>query len=126
MPTDNGRPRADGWDRADELRDTIYWLQRAKGDGMNVIGYNYWSLTDNYEWGSYAPRYGLYTVDVTTDPDLIRRPTDAVAAYRDITAHHGVPTGYHPPAAGVVLDGRPALQLRRPGERITVPMSPLA
>lgn len=28
MPTDNGRPRADGWDRADELRDTIYRLQR--------------------------------------------------------------------------------------------------
>jgi len=70
MPTDNGRPRADGWDRADELRDPIYWLQRAKADGMNVIGYNYWSLTDNY----------------------------------------------------VVLDGRPALQLHRPGERMTVPV----
>ncbi|AHH18520.1 putative glycosyl hydrolase [Nocardia nova SH22a] len=96
MPTDNGRPRADGWDRADALRDTIYWLQRADADGMNVIGYNYWSLTDNYEWGSYAPRYGLYTVDVTTDPGLTRKPTDAVAAYRDITAHDGVPGDYRP------------------------------
>ena len=35
---------------------------------MNLIGYNYWSLTDNYEWGSYTPRFGLYTVNVTSDP----------------------------------------------------------
>ena len=43
-------------------------MQRAKADGINVIGYNYWSITDNYEWGSYTPRFGLYTVDVRTDP----------------------------------------------------------
>jgi beta-glucosidase len=96
MPTDDGRVRADGWDRADLLRDTVYWLQRAKADGMDVIGYNYWSLTDNYEWGSYAPRFGLYTVDVDTDPTLTRRPTDAVAAYRAVIARGGVPAGYRP------------------------------
>ncbi|TCJ89784.1 glycoside hydrolase family 1 protein [Nocardia alba] len=96
MPTENGQPRADGWDRADNLRDTVYWLQRAKADGMNVIGYNYWSLTDNYEWGTYASRFGLYTVDVENDPALTRRPTDAVTAYRDITARGGVPDAYRP------------------------------
>jgi beta-glucosidase len=99
MPTDNAQPRTDDWDRADLLRDTVYWLQRAKADGMNVIGYNYWSLTDNYEWGSYRPRFGLYTVDVLHDPTLTRVPTDAVAAYRDITAHNGVPSGYTPTRA---------------------------
>jgi beta-glucosidase len=77
MPTENGLPRADGYTRGDDLRDTVYWLQRAKADGMNLIGYNYWSLTDNYEWGSYTPRFGLYTVDVLTDPTLTRKPTDA-------------------------------------------------
>ena len=82
MPTENGAPRADGYTRGDDLRDTVYWIQRARGDGMNVIGYNYWSITDNYEWGSYTPRFGMYTVDVRTDPALTRRPTDAVAAYR--------------------------------------------
>ncbi|WP_067823117.1 family 1 glycosylhydrolase [Nocardia inohanensis] len=96
MPTDSGRPRDDGYDRADHLRDTIYWVQRAKADGMNVIGYNYWSLTDNYEWGSYAPRFGLYTVDVKSDPALTRRPTDAVPAFRSITATGGVPADYRP------------------------------
>lgn len=96
MPTENGNPRADGYTRADHLRDTVYWIQRAKSDGINVIGYNYWSITDNYEWGSYAPRFGLYTVDVQTDPSLTRRPTDAVEAYRRIIAADGVPTAYRP------------------------------
>ncbi|MFI5775637.1 glycoside hydrolase family 1 protein [Nocardia sp. NPDC051570] len=96
MPTQDGAPRDDGWTRADDLRDTVYWLQRARADGMNVMGYNYWSLTDNYEWGSYTPRFGLYTVDVKTDPSLTRHPTDAVPAYHDIIADGGVPGDYHP------------------------------
>jgi beta-glucosidase len=96
MPTEDGRPRADGYTRSDHLRDTVYWLQRAKADGINVVGYNYWSLTDNYEWGSYTPRFGLYTVDVRTDPTLTRRPTDAVDTYRGIIQSGGVPAGYRP------------------------------
>ncbi|MEU7769029.1 family 1 glycosylhydrolase [Nocardia sp. NPDC049190] len=96
MPTENGRPRADGYSRSDHLRDTVYWIQRAEADGINVIGYNYWSLTDNYEWGSYTPRFGLYTVDVRTDPTLTRRPTDAVGAYTRIVAEGGVPADYRP------------------------------
>jgi beta-glucosidase len=96
MPTDNGLPRSDGYTRADNLRDTVYWLQRAKAAGMNVIGYNYWSLTDNYEWGSYQPRFGLYTVNVLTDPTLTRHPTDAVAAYQQVIAAGGVPGSYLP------------------------------
>ncbi|MEV0708592.1 family 1 glycosylhydrolase [Nocardia aurea] len=99
IPTENGLPRADGYTRADNLRDTVYWLQRAEADGIDVMGYNYWSITDNYEWGSYTPRFGLYTVDVLTDPSLTRRPTDAVAAYTRITAENGVPADYRPTRA---------------------------
>lgn len=61
-------------------------MGRAIAEGAPVFGYNYWSLTDNYEWGSYTPRFGLYTVDVNTDPTLTRRPTDAVETYRTIIA----------------------------------------
>ncbi|MGW4245251.1 family 1 glycosylhydrolase [Nocardia sp. NPDC004722] len=96
LPTDDAAPRADGYDRADHLRDTVYWLQRAKADGIDVIGYNYWSLTDNYEWGSYSPRFGLYTVDARNDPTLTRHPTDAVPAFKAITAAQGVPADYRP------------------------------
>ncbi|MEV6220761.1 family 1 glycosylhydrolase [Nocardia fluminea] len=108
IPTENGRPRADGYTRADSLRDTVYWLQRAVADGIPLMGYNYWSLTDNYEWGSYTPRFGLYTVDVLTDPSLTRRPTDAVAAYRAITTAGGVGPDYRPTrpvAACSLVDG---------------------
>ncbi|MFE3191289.1 family 1 glycosylhydrolase [Nocardia sp. NPDC059240] len=107
MPTENGQPRADGYTRSQHLRDTVYWLQRAKADGMDVIGYNYWSLTDNYEWASYTPRFGLYTVNVRTDPDLNRIPTDAVDTYRDIIAQDGVAADYlpaRPPAACELID----------------------
>ncbi|MET9491035.1 family 1 glycosylhydrolase [Nocardia sp. NPDC006630] len=96
MPTEAGNPRADGYTRSDHMRDTVYWLQRAKADGMNVVGYNYWSITDNYEWGSYAPRFGLYTVDVRADGNLTRQPTEAVDTYRQIVARNGVPASYVP------------------------------
>ncbi|WP_327117768.1 family 1 glycosylhydrolase [Nocardia sp. NBC_01730] len=109
IPTENGQARSDGYSRADHLRDTVYWLQRATADGMNVIGYNYWSLTDNYEWGSYAPRFGLYTVDVLTDPTLARRPTDAVDAYTRLIRAGGVDPAYRPTRAPV-----PCLEIDAP------------
>ncbi|HZJ05381.1 MAG TPA: family 1 glycosylhydrolase [Nocardioidaceae bacterium] len=96
FPTDNGKPREDGYTRSNHLSDTIFWVQRAMTEGIDVIGYNYWSLTDNYEWGSYRPRFGLYTVDVLKDPTLTRRPTDAVATYRRLIRRGGVPSSYTP------------------------------
>lgn len=96
MPTDDGHPRPDGYTRSDHLRDHLYWLQRARADGADVIGYDYWSITDNYEWGNYRNRFGLYTVDVLTDPTLTRRPTDAVATYREVIAAGGVAGDYRP------------------------------
>ncbi|GAC69447.1 putative beta-glucosidase [Gordonia soli NBRC 108243] len=96
MPTRDGAARPDHYRRADHLRDEVYWLQRARADGLDVIGYNYWSLTDNYEWGSYTTRFGLYTVDIGSDRSLTRRPTDAVAAYRSLIRGNGVPGGYRP------------------------------
>lgn len=41
MGTNDGAPRPDGVKRVDLLRDDVYWMQRAKADGYNVIGYNY-------------------------------------------------------------------------------------
>ncbi|RDI63546.1 family 1 glycosylhydrolase [Nocardia pseudobrasiliensis] len=99
MPTRDGAPRADGYTRAQDLRDSVYWIQRALADGMPVLGYNYWSITDNYEWGSYTPRFGLYTVDVRTDATLTRRPTDAVAAYTELIGARGVAPDYRPTRA---------------------------
>ncbi|WP_369640510.1 family 1 glycosylhydrolase, partial [Nocardia sp. JMUB6875] len=104
IPTNNATLRPDGYTRSAHLRDTVYWLQRAKSDGMNVIGYNYWSLTDNYEWSSYTPRFGLYTVNALTDPTLTRTPTDAVPTYQEIIAANGLPPNYLPSRAPTDCD----------------------
>jgi len=28
-----------------------------------LLGYLHWSITDNYEWGTFTPRFGLFTID---------------------------------------------------------------
>jgi beta-glucosidase len=96
MPTEDGKPREDGVTREDLLRDSVYWVQRAREDGINVVGFMVWSLTDNFEWGSYTPRFGLYTVNVKTDPSLTRIPTAAVPAYQEIIRIGGVGPTYVP------------------------------
>ena len=39
----------------------------AVSSGAPVTAYFHWSLMDNYEWGTYEPRYGLFGVD-RSDP----------------------------------------------------------
>ncbi|EEY61148.1 glycoside hydrolase, putative [Phytophthora infestans T30-4] len=45
-----------------------------------VIGYTAWSFLDNFEWGSYKPRFGMYYVNWTSEtgsPDFNNpKPTD--------------------------------------------------
>ena len=56
-------PRGDGWDRVRYLRANVAAVVRAVDQGVPVTGYFHWTLADNYEWGSYEPRFGLYGVD---------------------------------------------------------------
>ena len=56
-------PRLDGWDRVRYLRDNLRAVVRAIDAGIPVRGYYHWTLGDNYEWGSYEPRFGLYRVE---------------------------------------------------------------
>jgi beta-glucosidase len=91
MATDDGRPRRDGVTRSRHLTEHFRAVQQALGEGLPVVGFNVWSLTDNYEWGDYRNRFGLYTVDVEADRTLRRRPTDAVETYRALIEARGVP-----------------------------------
>ncbi|HNV71950.1 MAG TPA: family 1 glycosylhydrolase [Candidatus Ozemobacteraceae bacterium] len=89
MATRNLQPRTDGWTREAFLVQHVRQMQRAMREGVPVLGYIHWSITDNYEWGSYEPRFGLYSVECAAE-DFRRLPTSAVAVYREIATSGGV------------------------------------
>jgi len=89
LGTFNNEPRADGWTRGDHIVQHVHHMQRAMADGANVIGYYHWSITDNYEWGNYDSRFGLYRVEALNDPELKRIPTDGVDVYKAVIANQG-------------------------------------
>lgn len=61
-------------DRAAFLRDHIAATLDAIEQGVDVRGYFYWSLLDNYEWAwGYAKRFGLVRVDYETQRRTIKQ-----------------------------------------------------
>lgn len=66
LVTENGIATADDARRVDYTREALAGLHEAITDGVEVHGYYHWSLLDNYEWGRYAPTFGLVSVDRTT------------------------------------------------------------
>jgi beta-glucosidase/6-phospho-beta-glucosidase/beta-galactosidase len=64
--TENGTPFVE--DRGVEVLDGhLEALASAMADGVDVDGYLYWSLVDNYEWNhGFDLRFGLYELDPET------------------------------------------------------------
>lgn len=69
-----GHPRRDKLTRSEFLIAHLKQVKRLREDGVPMLGYMHWSITDNYEWGSYTPRFGLYTIDYTRNSE--RLPVD--------------------------------------------------
>ena len=54
---------------------------RPSRTGPRSAAYLHWSLVDNYEWGSYEPRFGIYGMDRARGPRGVRwMDTDAAGA----------------------------------------------
>jgi beta-glucosidase/6-phospho-beta-glucosidase/beta-galactosidase len=84
---------ADGVDRPTYLRRHIEQVQRAARDGLNVSAYIVWAITSNREWGLHfdpASDFGLYHIELDSDPGLTRVPTPSSQAYKNIVANHGI------------------------------------
>jgi beta-glucosidase/6-phospho-beta-glucosidase/beta-galactosidase len=80
---------ASGVDRADYLRAHVAEALLARDDGVPLAGYVCWSITSNREWGlPFGPGsdFGLYHVDLDSDPGLERKDTPAVETYRRLIA----------------------------------------
>ena len=68
--------------RAENVVRTLEQVQRALDEGVDVRGYYHWSLMDNFEWAEgYVPKFGLYSVDLTT---YARTPTLGATVFGDI------------------------------------------
>jgi len=73
--------------RIDYVRRHLRGLHRAISEGIEVAGYFYWSLMDNFEWSEgYRSRFGLVHVDYATQK---RTPKDSFHWYREVIATNG-------------------------------------
>lgn len=86
--TEELKPRKDGWTREAYMVQHVKQMKRAMAEGVPVLGYVHWSITDNWEWGSFSPRFGLYAVDCR-NKNFTRTPTPAVDVYKQIVANNG-------------------------------------
>ena len=52
----------------------LHNLKQAMAEGVPVIGYQHWSLMDNFEWAEgYDPRFGLVYVDFKTGKKINKK-----------------------------------------------------
>jgi len=68
LPNNSPFRRRDNLERSRYLREHIRVVNRLVERGQPLVGYLHWSLFDNYEWGSFAPRFGLFSLDYTVYP----------------------------------------------------------
>ncbi|MBD3320560.1 MAG: family 1 glycosylhydrolase [Chitinivibrionales bacterium] len=85
--TENGCSCTDDRWRIVALALHLCAIKEAIDRGVDVRGYFHWSTMDNYEWGSFEPRFGLVHVDFDT---FKRTPKPSAWFYREIIEKDGV------------------------------------
>jgi beta-glucosidase len=67
LVTENGIGTTDDEQRIDYVRRALSSVLDVIDEGIDVRGYTYWSLLDNFEWAlGYRPRFGIVGVDRST------------------------------------------------------------
>ncbi|HEY5258078.1 MAG TPA: family 1 glycosylhydrolase [Candidatus Baltobacteraceae bacterium] len=87
---------ADGFSRADYVAAHVKEVERALQKGSPIVAYVCWSITSNREWGlpfDANSDFGLYHIDLDTDPNLTRVATPASDGYAAIIAAAQSPGG---------------------------------
>jgi beta-glucosidase len=84
LVTENGIGTTDDGQRIDYVRQALRGVLDVIAEGIDVQGYTYWSLLDNFEWAlGYRPRFGLVGVDRST---FARTPKPSAAWLASIVA----------------------------------------
>jgi len=85
--TENGLADAKDEKREKFIKDHLCWIHKAIGEGVDVGGYLYWSLLDNFEWDKgFWPRFGLIEIDYRT---LERKIRPSAEEYAKICRENG-------------------------------------
>jgi len=80
MVTENGICTSDDNLRARFIYGHLQQVRRAIENGAPVVGFQYWSLLDNFEWAfGFKPRFGLVHVDYATQKRTIKPSGDYYA-----------------------------------------------
>ncbi|WP_137845323.1 GH1 family beta-glucosidase [Microbacterium sp. 2FI] len=70
---EDGETRVHDDDRVDFVRSHLGAILDAQDAGVDVRGYFYWSLLDNYEWAwGYEKRFGIVRVDYETQERTVK------------------------------------------------------
>ena len=84
LVTENGIATDDDTQRIAFVRRALDSVLDCLAEGVDVRGYTYWSLLDNFEWAhGYSKRFGIVFIDY---PTLERVPKSSYAWYRDFIA----------------------------------------
>jgi beta-glucosidase len=77
--TENGIATSDDVRRVAFIEEAIKGVRRCIDDGIDVVGYTYWSALDNFEWAfGYGPTFGLIDVDRRTQERTVRKSADVL------------------------------------------------
>ncbi|HMC41738.1 MAG TPA: family 1 glycosylhydrolase, partial [Acidimicrobiales bacterium] len=67
LVTENGIGTGDDGERVAYVERALRSVLACLADGVDVLGYTYWSALDNFEWAlGYTPTFGIIAVDRAT------------------------------------------------------------
>ena len=71
--TENGVADKSDSFRSEFISKYLFSMHKALSEGIDIRGYFYWSLMDNFEWAEgYKMKFGLYSVDFKTQERTLR------------------------------------------------------
>ncbi|MBI4692375.1 MAG: glycoside hydrolase family 1 protein [Candidatus Terrybacteria bacterium] len=86
--TENGLADAKDEKREKFIKEHLQWAHKAIQEGVDLRGYFYWSLLDNFEWDKgFWPRFGLVEIDYQT---LERKIRPSALEYKKIIKTNGL------------------------------------
>jgi len=87
--TENGIATMDDDKRIAFIDHALRTVHTCLAEGIDVRGYLYWTLLDNFEWsGGYEPKFGLVSVDRTT---FERKPKPSAYWYGNVARSRALP-----------------------------------